>query len=566
MKNNRTKRQIYIRIFSAFFAIYLLLMAGFSIFLLSKEKKVAGMELQAFALQVNNGVEEALKEHIDSNNQIADIVKVKKELIKRASLFNLSGTEMAVFTGDYKLFFNTNDYWLCSYTEYKEGSKHYVGYGYLNPREWFAEKEIAEIENYLNADPKPKKEGDLSGYAVHLKGFWVDGEMIIPDIITVNPMYAHTFDEMGNVESSGGTHTDDLIYISGFENTEDLPYFQHGNIQAKAYGNYNSEKQAVLRQMVIDRGRLMEAIKQIGPSWEGSERINFLTYRYYLPLPYQNRIRVLDDQNYFSDFWTVIARDINMWERCSAVLLYVWFSCLITFIIVASILSKQTYKIYQEREEFEKQRREMTRALAHDLKTPLSIISGYAQNLQENIHMGKREHYASHIQANVGRMDKLVGDMLEMTRLESDSFRVMFEDVSLSEVGEKIISRYRQICQEKFIIPQLEGEAVIRADAALLERVLDNFFVNALSNTPEAGTIRMRITVDTFEFFNSGSHIPEEKIKGIWEPYNKAEASRSNTKGTGLGLSIARTILELHKFPYGVKNSSDGVIFWFKFA
>jgi signal transduction histidine kinase len=55
-----------------------------------------------------------------------------------------------------------------------------------------------------------------------------------------------------------------------------------------------------------------------------------------------------------------------------------------------------------------------------------------------------------------------------------------------------------------------------------------------------------------------------DKIKEIWYPYKKVSAERSNTKGTGLGLAISRTILELHKFSYGVKNSEDGVIFWFK--
>lgn len=102
---------------------------------------------------------------------------------------------MDVFTGEYKLLLNTTDYWLCSYTEYKEGNKHYVGYGYLNPRDWFNEKEITELENYLYATPRAKKIGDLSRYSVGLRGFWVDNEMIIPDKIIVVPMYANTFDE-----------------------------------------------------------------------------------------------------------------------------------------------------------------------------------------------------------------------------------------------------------------------------------------------------------------------------------------------------------------------------------
>ena len=164
-----------------------------------------------YALQVNNSVEEILNEYLDSNDQITDLAKVKKELVKKSPLFTLSGTEMALFSGDYSLLYNTNDYWLCGYTEYTEGNRHYAGYGILNPREWFSTAEIKELEGYLYAGPRPKKAGDLAGYAVHLQGFWVDNEMIIPDKITVNAMYAHTFDKKGNMESSGGEHTDDIV-------------------------------------------------------------------------------------------------------------------------------------------------------------------------------------------------------------------------------------------------------------------------------------------------------------------------------------------------------------------
>ncbi|SFG54714.1 Histidine kinase-, DNA gyrase B-, and HSP90-like ATPase [Desulfotomaculum arcticum] len=564
MKKNKTKRTIYMRIFCAFFATYLALMTGFSIFLISREKKVESLELRAFALQVNNAVEDVLQDHIDSNNQVTDIAKVKKEFVRKSSLFTLLGTEAAIFTGDYKLIFNTNDYWLCSYTEYSEGNRNYTGYGYLNPRHWFNEKEITELENYLYANPKAEKAGDLSGYSVTLEGFWVDNEMIIPDKISVIAMYAETFDENGNASSSSGTRQNDGVYISGYKNTKGLPYFQHGSIQPNNNSYRNSEKQVKLRNMVLDQEKLKEAVKQLGNV--SYERVNLLTYRYYLPMPYRNTVKMTDNHNYYSEFWTVIARDVNLLDKCAGTLAFVWGSCFITFVIVAMILSRQTYKTYQKREELERQRKETTNALAHDLKTPLSIISGYAQNLIENIHTEKRKYYAGNIQANVNRMDKIIREMLELSRLESDLFPIKLEDVSLGEVCVEIINRYNQVCDEKNILTSLEGDAVIKVDHSLIERVIDNFFINALDSTPEGGTIRIKILDNTLELYNSGSRISEEKMNEIWLPYKKAELSRSNTKGTGLGLSISRTILELYKFPYGAKNSDDGVVFWFKFT
>ena len=563
MQKNITKRIIYTRILGAFLAIYLLLMTGFSIFVISEEQKVALMEFQPFATQVNNQISDALQEHIDSNNQIIDLVRLKKELIKSTSYLTGDGTEIAVFTGDYQLLFHTNDYWIVR-SSGNEGNKTYEEYGYLNPREWLSEAEISELENYLHADLQPKKAGDLWNYAVHLQGFWLDQEMVIPDKITVNPMYASTFDEYGGVSSGGGVHTNEIVYTSGYEDTRDLPYYEHGGISPAANSEQSSEKQAELRQLVTDKEKLKESdiMQQL---MRPSQRIALTTYRYYLPLPNQNTISVVDGQKQNSGFWTVMARDINMWERCSTTLIFVWISCLLIFLAVALILSRQTYKTYREREELEKQRQDMTNALAHDLKTPLSIISGYAQNLQENVHTEKREHYAGHIQANVDRMDKIIRGMLEMTRLESDSLQMKREELSLAEASNEVLDRYRLVCQEKSIMVGIEGEAVINADNSMMVRVIDNFFVNALENTPEGGLIHIRIFDGLFEIYNSGSHIAEDRINEIWLPFKKADLSRSHSKGTGLGLAIARTILELHGFSYGVQNRDDGAVFWFRF-
>ena len=561
MKRNKIKQTIYIRIFGALFATYLVLMTGFSQFLIAQEKKEGSWELSALALQINNTIGGILQDNIYSNNQLADIAKLKKQLVGK-SFFTYLGTEVAIFSGDYSLIFNTNDNWLCSYTEYSEGSD--TGYGYLNPKDWFDEKEVTELENYLNAHPKAEKAGDLSEYSLDLEGFWVDNEMIIPDKISVVPMYAETFDEEGSVKSSSGIDLNDIVYTSGFENTKNLPYFAHGSIQPVNNGLRDKEKVINLRNLVSDQDKLKEAVKQ--PGNVVYERVNWLTYRYYLPQPYQNIVKVTDDQNNYSEFWTVLAREVNLWDKCAGTLIFVWVGCWITFVIVALILAAQTYKTYQKREELEKFRRETTNALAHDLKTPLSIISGYAQNLMENIQTEKREHYAGSIQANVNRMDKIIREMLELSRLESDLLPIKFEEVSLGEVCAEIIERYKQESAEKSILTHLEGDAVIKADHSLMARVIDNFFVNALDSTPDGGTIRISIVDNRFEFYNSGSHIPEEKLREIWLPYRKADASRGNTKGTGLGLAIARTILELYHFSYGAQNGDDGVIFWFEFV
>lgn len=564
MKKNKTKRVIYLRIFSSFFAIFLILMIGFSVFLVYQQKEVAEMELRTYALQVSTKVEEILKDNIDSNHHITDISKVKKEFANESISFFSEDTEIAVFTGDYKLLTNTNNYWKVSYS-YNDGEKLVTEYGFLNPKDWLSDEEIIDIESYLYAKPKAEKEGDLSGYTVDVKSFWVDNEKIIPEQITVNEMYAQEFDENGDVVTSGGAYTNNIVYLSNYRNTEGLPYFEYGAIIPENTGNPNNEKQNELRQLVIDHDYLKEALPQLMATKSFSQRINLLNYRLYWPQPYEAQVYSNEGQNIYSDFWTVIGRDVNLWEQTSSTLVFVWISCLIIFIIVALILSRQTYKTYKKREELEKQRKEMTNALAHDLKTPLSIISGYAQNLQENILTEKREHYIVQIQANIDRMDRIIREMLELTRLESDSLKTIFEEISLYQSCNEIMNRYYQVCLEKSITPLLEGDAIVKADRSLIGRVIDNFIVNAIEHMPEGGKIHISISDNILEVYNSGSHIPEEKMEEIWLPFKKGDASRRNTKGTGLGLTILRAILELHKFPYGARNSEDGVIFWFEF-
>jgi signal transduction histidine kinase len=551
-------------------AIYLILMVCFSIFLIVQEKKVESFRLSSYASYENENIETVLEnntviENTEKETKFTDLSKAKKQLVNKLGLTMYPEAEMALFTGDFNVIAHSNDYWICSYTEYREGNKNYSGYGYLNQNLWFSEKDIKELEEYLYAHPKAEKAGDLSGYSIDLESFWVDNEMVIPDKIIVTPMYADSFDENGLVNSGSGIRTREIVYTSKYKNNRELPHYEEGGIIPVNSYNRNIQGQSKLRELAMDKGKLKEAVEQgkIGVSYQ---RINLFEYTFYLVQPYKYTIKLDKDNQKYSEFWIVSAGKINFFDKCKNTLAFVWSSCFLTFIAAAFILSAQTYKTYKKREELDRQRNYTTNALAHDLKTPLSIISGYAQNLIENIHSEKREYYAANIQSNVSRMDGIIRKMLELSKIESELIQLKYEEVSLGRVSYELRECYMGVCNEKQITCLIEGDALINADKSLIERVLDNFFVNALDNTPVEGTIRIRISKNTFEFYNSGSQIPEDMLKEIWQPYKKADEARGNTKGTGLGLSIARTILELHNFSYGAKNNEDGVIFWFQFS
>jgi signal transduction histidine kinase len=537
------------------------MMIGFSVFLISHENTVQEMDMTSHGFLANNIVTDILREYKESNHQFNDLIKFKKELANKSDFFTMSGAEAAIYSSDYKLLFQTNDYWVSNYFDKKGANNSTREYGYSNPHEWFSQQEIDEIETYLYSSPQVEKVGDLSGYFVRLDRFWVENEMIIPEKITVTAMYAISIGEDGSVTSSNRDYKTVKVYMNDYQNTKDLPQYEYSfiNRSNKYYNNQAIRNE--LRKIVIDENKLKEAVQFLGVA---NERINLFTYRYYLVLPYQNYIITNNINNNSSEFWTVFARQVNLWEECSSILYMVWGPCFLIFFVVAIILSRQTVKTYQKRDQLELQRQEMTNALAHDLKTPLSIISGYTQNLIENIHTEKREYYAGKIQDNVTRMDKIIKEMLEVSRLEDGLYPSKTEELSLNLISLEIMNRYQQVSEENSIKTLLEGDALVLGDESFIIRVIDNFYINALEHTKVGGSIQITINDSVFEIFNSGSHVPDDMLDEIWLPYKKVDESRSNTKGTGLGLSIARTILDYYNYSYGVRNTEDGVVFWFR--
>lgn len=574
MKNSKVKKKIYLRIFSALLVAYLVLMAGFSIFMINQQNEVEGLQNCTTAMNINGSMEAMLRDKVDEDEQIIDIAEVNNECLNLLKGNTRMGIEVAIFARNFRLIFhtnNTNDNWLCAYPEVDDINN--VRYAYLNPKEFFTEEEVKEINQYRNTVESAKKISDLYLYSVQLEGFWIDNGMIIPKNIVVEPYYASQFDVNGKITDAIKGEENSIVYTSNYENTKKLPYYEEGLIYAGRLSEYaGDENQKALIDMITDKVRLLNVVgkNKYQDKYLLTERVNPVTYRYYVAVPNQDKVGWISLMNNeavksnYGAFWTVVGFQTNLLNKCIGTLIFVWSSCFILFAAAALFLSVQTYKLYQKREVLDQCRTETTNALAHDLKTPLSIISGYAQNLMENIHTEKREYYASNININVNRMDRIIKEMLDLSRYDLDYNKLLFEEVSLGELCTKLLEYYQQVCEEKHITINLEGNAVIKSDTSLIERVIDNFFINAVDNTPEGGTIQIKILDNTLNLYNSGSHISEDIIDEIWQPYKKGDTSRSNKKGTGLGLSIAGKILNLYQFSYGAKNTDDGVIFWFK--
>lgn len=233
--------------------------------------------------------------------------------------------------------------------------------------------------------------------------------------------------------------------------------------------------------------------------------------------------------------------------------------------LCAVILSFALLRVWRRQERVEQVRRETTAALAHELKTPLSVLSATAELLGDRLAPEKQAHYLSVIQAQARRMDDSVRQMLELSRLENGVQALRRTEFSLTELVQERLQAALPTESSRRTEITAEGELTVCADRALLARALDAILENSVQHTPEGGSITVRLADGICAVTNTGEAIPAEALPHLWEAYYQADPSRS-TRGSGLGLSIAKTVFDLHSYACGAENTESGPKFWFRFA
>ncbi|GAA0719725.1 HAMP domain-containing sensor histidine kinase [Clostridium malenominatum] len=228
-------------------------------------------------------------------------------------------------------------------------------------------------------------------------------------------------------------------------------------------------------------------------------------------------------------------------------------------------------KDIEKERKLEKARREFVAAVSHELKTPISLIDGYAMGLKDNIFEGEEKDYYLDIIIDEGKkMASLVNDMLDLSNLESGSFKLTREEFDICNLIKFTLKKYRNIIEEKGVKIELSllENTMVYADWNRMEQVITNFITNALRHVNKNGTLYVNMVNKDDKIFidieNTGLSIPEEELFKIWDRFYKVDKSRNRKLGgTGLGLSIVKNILEAHNYSYGVKNTDRGVKFYF---
>ena len=207
------------------------------------------------------------------------------------------------------------------------------------------------------------------------------------------------------------------------------------------------------------------------------------------------------------------------------------------------------------RRRLETMRRDFVANVSHELKTPLTVISGFAETLRDpDLGADDRQRFLRTIESNTRRMQRIVDDLLDLSRYESGSWKANVVSNDLASVVVDVFTGAQRAADAKGVALVFEAPAEARrvdADATALRQVLANLVENAVRYTSN-GTIvvRAELVADrgtTISVADTGSGIPVEHLSRIFERFYRVDTGRARDEGgTGLGLAIVRHLVEAH--------------------
>ena len=448
---------------------------------------------------------------------------------------------------------------------------------YLDLERWLTEEEQFQLVELAQESSKPVQTGNVY-HTLHYQG-WQDNGMFIPYRLTYTsteyevlpgdggilhkPLDGETvlMERQPDIDTSGLFWNDQPFEceMDGSPGRFTLPGF---HVPDGVSGYVKARDSAELAQM---RARMLTLAEGVGD-------MNFV-------------IGAWKDSNtifhYYVEIGRYIGQDMVTMEPTDYSMIYIWSYYplreaineltpvygmgLAAMLTMSAILAFALLRVWRKQERVEQARRDTTAALAHELKTPLAVLSATAELLSGDMAQDKRAHYLDVIQQQTQRMDGSVRRMLELSRLEAGAKALRREQVPLSPLVRERLDAVipPDSCLHTSMI--VDGTDTAEADRALLARALDAILENAVQHTPPDGSITVRIEKGVCAVVNTGDAIPAAALPHLWEPYFQADPSRT-AKGDGLGLSIAKTVFDLHGYAYGAESTPAGPRFWFRFG
>jgi len=229
----------------------------------------------------------------------------------------------------------------------------------------------------------------------------------------------------------------------------------------------------------------------------------------------------------------------------------------------------------EELRQADRMRRELVANVSHDLRSPIASIQGYLETVSMkdgSLPGEKRQRYVDTALKNTQRLNTLVSELFDLSKLETEQVEPTVEPFPMAELVQDVVMQYRPQAEEQCVDLRAEPPEQsdrVEGDIALLERALSNLIDNAIQYTPKGGTVRVQVLHEgsrvRVAVQDTGPGIPEDDLPHIFERSYRVEKSRDRDNGgAGLGLAIGKTILELHDSTLEVESTvGEGTIFSF---
>ena len=412
----------------------------------------------------------------------------------------------------------------------------YIDYNRI--RSMLSDEQLSDISDWLEKDPGRGKRYELicsKYYYIHdefipreFRIALVSGSSVNPSCEEIKEVYLS-----GNDEFRGNP-----VYISDEGLCNVIPSdFLFGGAYNRDIISELPEKQRESRSLMISNDPFEYIVY-------ASDYIYLNAYTIEDPADEDKSQYVENDTFYLIRY----ARKANLLKNCMNRLVIGAAVIFAFFLVIAFMLCIMIWRSVRAQLKEEQKRSEMTSALAHDIKTPLFIISGYAYSLKENIDPEEHDNYLDKIIEQTEDINAMIHSMLTLSKLENCAVTPKLSEFDLCTVVSGIIGEYHP-SDGKTISFTHSGDNTIKADEEMIGNALQNLMENAIKYSLPDSVIDIELEEKTISIKNDCEPLTKAELKQIWQPYVRKDKSR-HRKGNGLGLSIVRSILELHKVRY----------------
>jgi len=215
-------------------------------------------------------------------------------------------------------------------------------------------------------------------------------------------------------------------------------------------------------------------------------------------------------------------------------------------------LANRLEEARKEQEHVEQMRKDFISNISHEFRTPLTVLRGYTEALKDRlVPQEDTNKYYNLMLKETNGLDKLVSNLLDLSRLQTGKLELNLTILDLNELIESVVTNMRMLAQEKQIDIQynpVEELSPYKGDYDRLKQILTIFIDNAIKYSPKNTVINLMLSVGEHVAITVEDHgygIPEDEIPYIWDQYYRTKKTASE-KGYGLGLAIAKQLIELH--------------------